>query len=171
MFRIKMAVWVLCFGFSLVFSMQAQAQSTPADSGKATAKHRVVPQDEVNAITSKLIAPCCWSETADLHKSPAARKVQQFVLRELQTGSTPEKIKAALVAQYGERILATPKLEGFNYFIFILPVAALLFGGLIVWGYLNRSQTGPVKRSTKKSKPSENRYSSQIENELDNFEN
>ncbi len=170
MCRIKQTLLIILLNLSLVLSLHAQDKETKTTAQGEAHQHEVVPQEEVDAITSRLIAPCCWSETANLHKSPAARKVQQAVLKGLQDGKSAEEIKAALVAKYGERILATPKLEGFNYLVFILPVAALCIGGIIVWGYLNRSQSIENKGGVKKNKSSDS-YSSQIEKELQDFEN
>ncbi|MCA9735493.1 MAG: cytochrome c-type biogenesis protein CcmH [Deferribacteres bacterium] len=169
MFRLK--IRSLIFPVILVLAGVSMAQEKVDSTVTGNSKQRAeVTQHQVEAITSQLIAPCCWSETVNLHKSSASTAVQDAVTRLLQEGKTEEQIKAAMVAQYGERILATPKLEGFNYMAFILPIVALLIGGLIVWHYLSRTRQIGQKSTAIKNKTLQD-YDDRIEKELQNFEN
>ena len=168
--RRNLFVVIVC----LFISNLAMGQQAPDTlrAGKMPQVTHTVTEAQVRKITSQLIAPCCWSETVDVHKSAASLEVRDAVVKMLQNGQSEDAIKAAMVAQYGERILATPKMEGFNYFIFILPILALLIGGYIVWEYLKRPETEPKVSKENKAPLSKttDAYDSRIEQELKNFD-
>jgi cytochrome c-type biogenesis protein CcmH len=92
--------------------------------------------EQVNKIAGKLIAPCCWKQTVDVHPSSASDKIKAEIEKALLEGQTEEQIIDRFVAEYGERIRAIPKPEGINLFLWILPAAVLLVGGLIIALYL-----------------------------------
>ncbi len=130
----------------------------------------VISRAEINKIAKDLIAPCCWSETADLHRSGAAVEVRKLIAQALAKGETKEQIMDEMVARYGERILATPKAEGFNYMAWILPAVGLLFGGVLVWKYLSSNTEPPQKSSKKKKSDSSSEYDQRIEKELETWD-
>ncbi|KAA3660654.1 MAG: cytochrome c-type biogenesis protein CcmH [Calditrichaeota bacterium] len=170
MFKIKISAAMCIMMLVLPGWLQGQEMADSTKAQQTTQPVNQVTKEQVDVITSQLIAPCCWSETANLHNSAAAIAVQEAVLQGLQEGKTEEQIKAAMVAQYGERILATPKLEGFNYFVFILPVVALLIGGYLVWIYLARHRPTAQKTSGTRGKSLKD-YDDRIEKELQKFDN
>lgn len=92
--------------------------------------------EQVNKLAGKLIAPCCWKQTVDVHPSSASDKIKAEIEKALLEGQTEEQIIDRFVAEYGERIRAIPKPEGINLFLWILPAAVLLVGGLIIALYL-----------------------------------
>lgn len=63
-----------------------------------------------------------------LADSPQASRERDFINGLIDRCESPAQIKAALVAQYGPRVLALPKDNGFNAAVYIVPVLALLFG-------------------------------------------
>ena len=83
-------------------------------------------------------------------------------------GMSREAILDHYVAQYGERILATPRAEGFNRLVYILPWAALILGVAIVFLLLKKLRT-PVAESPPESLP-DSRYTAVIEKELKNLD-
>jgi cytochrome c-type biogenesis protein CcmH len=62
---------------------------------------------------------------------PQADAERRQIRRLIARGYTERQIKDALVAQYGDRVLALPKAKGFNVAVYVIP-AALLATGLIV---------------------------------------
>ena len=61
------------------------------------------------ALEGRIIAPCCWNQTIDIHGSPASTALRAEIRRRLKSGETAETIEASLVARYGERIIAVPR--------------------------------------------------------------
>ena len=58
--------------------------------------------------------------------------MRDVIRTQLEDGKTPDDVKAYFVASYGEWILLEPAAQGFNLTVYLLPVAAVLFGaGLI----------------------------------------
>ena len=57
-------------------------------------------------LDGRILAPCCWNQTLDIHGSPIANELRREIRRRLRAGETAETIEAGLVARYGERILA-----------------------------------------------------------------
>lgn len=133
---------------------------------------RPVSEAEVNAIAHELIAPCCWSQTADVHRSEAAQEVKDYIRSALQKGQSKDQIIAAFVQAYGERILAKPAATGFNMLVYILPAVAFLIGAFIVWRYLRRVQPLKVNAPITPVKPAATggRYETRFERELADFD-
>jgi cytochrome c-type biogenesis protein CcmH len=60
--------------------------------------------------------------------SPVAQQERQFIRDQIAQGKTKEQIKAALVAEYGEDVLADPGTEGFNAALWVVPIVIALLG-------------------------------------------
>jgi len=58
--------------------------------------------------------------------SPVAQQERDFIRRQVEAGKTKEQIKAALVAEYGEAVLAEPEREGFNLALWLVPIVLVL---------------------------------------------
>ena len=63
-----------------------------------------------------------------LADSPQATRERQFIAGLIDRCQSTAQIKAALVAQYGPRVLALPKDSGFNATAYIVPLLVLLLG-------------------------------------------
>ena len=70
-------------------------------------------------IEDNLIAPCCWSTPVSQHYSPVADEIRMEVRTMLAEGKSRDEILNHYVAQYGERILAAPRAEGFTVHCFM----------------------------------------------------
>lgn len=96
----------------------------------------LTPEQEklVADMEKKLIAPCCWTQTVAVHDSQAAESVKMQLRSLAAGGAGEEEMTDYMVEQYGEKILATPRVGGFNSLAYALPVLALLVGagGLIL---------------------------------------
>ncbi len=65
--------------------------------------------DRARVVTSRLLAPCCYQQTLDVHESPLATELREEVDARLRAGQTPAQIEARLVSRYGERMRAVPR--------------------------------------------------------------
>ncbi len=126
--------------------------------------------EQVNKIASQLMAPCCWSETADVHQSPAAEEVKAQIRAALQQGYGEQQILDSFVAAYGERILAKPTAVGFNLLVWILPAVALALGGFAVWRYLRHVAQPRTEIAPAQPAPSDDPYVQRLERELEAFD-
>ncbi|MDZ7268186.1 MAG: cytochrome c-type biogenesis protein CcmH [candidate division KSB1 bacterium] len=154
---------------AVVAVMLAGSQGNAAPALPAGDSLRTVADAEVRQIAGKLMAPCCWSQTADVHQSEAADQIQAQIRMALQRGQTEQQIIAGFVAVYGERILATPAATGFNLMVWILPIIALPLGGWILWRYLRHVQPLAATPPAAKAAPVDDSYEARFERELAEF--
>jgi cytochrome c-type biogenesis protein CcmH len=55
-----------------------------------------------------------------------ANQERAFITRQIAACRTKDQIKAALAAQYGERVLAAPKAKGIGLAAYVVPIVAFL---------------------------------------------
>lgn len=99
-----------------------------------------------SAVAAMLRCPVCQGESIQDSPSELAQQMRAVVRDRLRAGESPEQIKAYFVGRYGEWILLEPKMTGLNIVLYILPVA-LIVTGLIVVVLLVRRWTRPVVTS------------------------
>ena len=61
------------------------------------------------ALEGRLLAPCCWIQTLDVHESELATSLRAEIAQRLGRGESGEAIEDDLAARYGERIRAVPR--------------------------------------------------------------
>jgi len=171
----KLFIMILVFAATApVLFAQTDSSQTAAPAVRAKAP-RVVSYEEVQRIAGKVMAPCCWAETADVHQSQAAEDVKEYIRAGLAKGWTEQQILDGLVGRYGERILAKPRARGFNLMVWILPVVAFLFGGWGLATYLRKSRgdgadvPAPQKADTPQPKDRDP-YAARVERELEELD-
>lgn len=124
--------------------------------------------DLVREIEDNLIAPCCWSQPVSQHYSPKADEIRTEVRAMVAEGKNRDEILNHYVAQYGERILAAPRAEGFNILAYVLPWAALIFGAWLLIVLIKKLRA-PASSPSQVDLP-DARYASRIEKEMKEFE-
>jgi cytochrome c-type biogenesis protein CcmH len=91
----------------------------------------------------ELICPTCQT-TLELSNAPVAERMRAFIRARIAAGDTKSEIKAALVEQFGESVLAAPPKKGFNLLAWVLPLAgAALALGLLAVALVRWSRTRP----------------------------
>ena len=63
---------------------------------------------------------------------PSGEPIKDEIRRRLGLGESRDTILAAFAAQYGEKVLSSPTMQGFNWFAWITPFAGLLVAGSIL---------------------------------------
>ena len=104
-------------------------------------------QAAYDRLTHQLVAPCCWTEAAATHRSPAADEVRREIISALVAGRSEPEVLAAMKARYGERILIVPE-GGKAELLFWAPVLLLLltsvFAGWTVRALIRRRRAAPA---------------------------
>jgi cytochrome c-type biogenesis protein CcmH len=115
----------LILGVGLSFSSAAFGHA-PSQAGAATpaggatpaaSSAAIAPEDDygddiqgnvpgASAIEGRLMAPCCWTQTIDIHDSPISLSMRHEIRRRLLNGESPEVIQASFVERYGSKIMA-----------------------------------------------------------------
>lgn len=102
----------------------------------------------VKDLEQSLIAPCCWSGTVYDHgHAQMETEIRQLADR----GMEKKEILDYFVAQYGERILASPAATGFNLMAWITPVIILLVGLAVLINFLRSSKTTATASASRKN--------------------
>lgn len=98
--------------------------------------------DDLTArVASRLRCPVCRSQSVLESSATLAEQMQREIRRRLAAGQPPEEVEAYFVSRYGEWILLQPEPRGLNLLVYLLPAAAILAGGLLIWNRL-RAWTG-----------------------------
>jgi cytochrome c-type biogenesis protein CcmH len=91
---------------------------------------------ELNEIEGEVMCPVCGT-LLELAESPQATREKAFVEKLVKKGQSKDEIKDALVAQYGDAVLAEPKGSGFSLSAYVVPIvafaAAVVLLAFAVW--------------------------------------
>jgi cytochrome c-type biogenesis protein CcmH/NrfF len=85
----------------------------------AAAPHRT----SLTEIESEVMCPICGTLLA-LSDSPQAQREKVFISRLIATGKTKAQVEDALVAEYGQSVLASPQGSGFDLSAYLVPIVA-----------------------------------------------
>jgi cytochrome c-type biogenesis protein CcmH/NrfF len=80
-------------------------------------------------IENEVMCLVCGTTLA-VSDSPQADRERAYIRTLIARGETKDQIKKALVAQYGERVLATPSDSGFDLAAWIVPGLAVILAGV-----------------------------------------
>jgi cytochrome c-type biogenesis protein CcmH len=89
-------------------------------------------------LEKQLMCPVCGT-LLQLAESPQAQRERVFIDRLIDEGRSEAEIKDALVAEYGDEVLALPPDSGFSLSAYIVPIVAFLIAaaalavGVIRW--------------------------------------
>jgi cytochrome c-type biogenesis protein CcmH len=97
-------------------------------------------------LESELVCPVCET-TLDTSNAPVALRMKAYIRERIAAGDTKSEIKAALVDQFGAAVLAEPPKRGFELIAWVLPLAGLVLGvvvvGLLAWRWSHTREPGP----------------------------
>jgi len=103
----------------------AEAGPTDGPHGATPAANEDFSQHVPGAaeIEGRIIAPCCWNQTIDIHGSESSNALRREVRRRLREGEGQQSILDSLVERHGAKILAVPtgsKLGSTGVFLAII---------------------------------------------------
>ena len=92
-------------------------------------------------LESELVCPVCET-TLDSSDAPIARLMKARIRERIAAGDTKSEIEAFFVDQYGAGVLAVPPRKGFDWIAWLLPLAGLGAGvvvvGVLAWRWSRR---------------------------------
>jgi cytochrome c-type biogenesis protein CcmH len=104
---------------------------------------------ELNEIESEVMCPVCGT-LLELAESPQATREKAFVEKLVKQGQSKDEIKDALVAQYGDAVLALPKSSGFSLSAYVVPIVAFIVAVILlafaVWKWRRASGSGDDRK-------------------------
>ena len=82
-------------------------------------------------LEAELVCPVCET-TLDQSNAPVAERMKTFIRVRIAAGDSEQEIKDALVAEFGPGVLAEPPGGGFGLLAWLLPLAALVAGAIVI---------------------------------------
>jgi cytochrome c-type biogenesis protein CcmH len=99
-----------------------------------------------SAIEGRLMAPCCWTQTIDIHGSEISLAMRHEIRRRLRNGESADVIQASFVERYGPKILAVQPNS---------PLKGVFIGLSVVMGGAGIASALMIGRWRKRSTPQE----------------
>jgi len=152
-------VILLLLAAALLVAAPVAAQDTQSDS---------VSDDAVNAIAKGLYCPVCENIPLDVCGTQACAQWRELIREKLAQGWSEAQIKQYFVAQYGDRVLATPPARGLNWLVYIIPPLAILIGGFILYTALKSWRQSTPQEAVPIPNPDQpaDEYVARLEEEL-----
>lgn len=102
--RLFMAVAVL-------LGLAGPAVAAAPGKGQAAARTQADAPSSAEAtwLQGRLVAPCCWNQTLDIHDSELARDLRLEVRVRLAAGEAAGAIEDDFAARFGDRVRAVPR--------------------------------------------------------------
>jgi cytochrome c-type biogenesis protein CcmH len=126
-------------------------------------------------LEKRYICPTCQT-TLELSNAPVAERMRAFIRERIAAGDSRSEIDEALVADFGEEVLAAPPKEGFNLLAWVLPLlgGALAIGALafalVRWSRTRPEPELPEPGSTNGGPPLDPELERKVDEELARFE-
>jgi cytochrome c-type biogenesis protein CcmH len=83
------------------------------------------PRASLTEIEKQVMCPVCGT-LLQLAESPQAQREKAFIRQLIAEGKSESAIKDALVAEYGDEVLALPQGSGFSLSAYLVPIVAFL---------------------------------------------
>jgi cytochrome c-type biogenesis protein CcmH/NrfF len=87
------------------------------------------PRASLTEIEKQVMCPVCGT-LLQLAESPQAQREKAFIERLIAEGKTEDQIKDALVAEYGDEVLALPQDSGFSLSAYVVPIVAFVVAAI-----------------------------------------
>jgi cytochrome c-type biogenesis protein CcmH len=108
----------------LALALAALVSSAPAAAGAE-------PKTTLPAMEQQVMCVVCRTPLA-VANGPQAEAQRRQIRRLIAQGKSERQIKDMLVAQYGTRVLALPQDDGFDLAVYLVPVAVVACGLLLL---------------------------------------
>jgi cytochrome c-type biogenesis protein CcmH len=125
------AALVLLAASGPVVGQQAPAGEPVAPRVKGPSRDPAL-EAKVREVSAELRCPVCQGLSLQDSPSELSQEMRDVVREQLQSGKSPDEVKAYFVEKYGEWILLEPKARGFNLVVYLLPAVAVLAGGGVI---------------------------------------
>ena len=87
------------------------------------------PKTSLGDVEDEVMCPVCGTPLELASEAPQAERERALIARLVDGCQTKEQVKARLVAEFGDEVLALPDDEGFDLAAYLVPGLGLLIGG------------------------------------------
>lgn len=148
------------------FFLLALLQVKVPDAGQFVGQPKGVPlsgqqlEEQTMAISHELRCPVCQGLAIGDSPSIMASNMKAQVRELLERGYTEEQILSYFEKSYGQFVLLKPKFQGVNALVWILPVAVLAIGFVLVISKAKKLEVAPVAAAPEE--PSDDPYLARV---------
>ena len=90
------------------------------------------PQTSLGDLEDEVMCPVCGTSLGLATEAPQAERQRAFIQRLIDDCKSKDEVKAALVDEFGDEVLALPDDDGFEIAAYLIPLAALLGAGTAI---------------------------------------
>ncbi len=90
------------------------------------------PQTSLGDLEDEVMCPVCGTSLGLASEAPQAQRQRAFIERLIADCKSKDEIKTALVAEFGDEVLAQPDDDGFEIAAYLIPLAILLGAGTAI---------------------------------------
>ena len=90
------------------------------------------PKTSLGDLEDEVMCPVCGTSLGLATEAPQAQRERAFIQRQIDDCKSKDEIKTALVAEFGDEVLAEPGDDGFEIAAYLIPLAALLGAGTAI---------------------------------------
>lgn len=125
------SIFLILF-FTLAVSLAAAARVSAQDVPT------FVTDDDVNRVAKELYCPVCENTPLDVCPTQACAQWRGLIREKLEAGWSDQQVKDYFLAQYGDRVLAAPPVQGFNWVFYVIIPLALVGSAAVLYTVLRR---------------------------------
>lgn len=118
-------------------------------------------EEQTMAISHELRCPVCQGLAIGDSPSIMAANMKAQVRELLERGYTEEQILSYFEKSYGQFVLLKPKFQGVNTLVWILPIAVLAIGFVLVVSKAKKLEAAPAVDATPEE-PTDDPYLAQV---------
>ncbi len=86
----------------------------------------------VSDLEDEVMCPVCGTSLGLAREAPQARRERAYIARLVRSCRSKDEIKAALVGEFGDSVLALPSKDGFTLSVYVAPLLAMLLAGAAI---------------------------------------
>ena len=99
-------------------------------------------------IEDDVMCTVCGVPLSLAREAPAAKRERALISELIAAGKTKSQIEDALVQQYGDQVLATPKAKGFDLWAWLIPGLLIIAGACGLLALIRSWRNGPSHEPT-----------------------
>ncbi len=124
-------------------------------------------EENIWKLEERLLAPCCYKQTLQIHESPKASELRREIRERLGRGDSVDAIEADMVRRFGPEVRAIPR--GFSLgWMGLWPFGfAVLFGITVLVRRARRVTTAQRTEAVAAEEPVGEEMNDRIDDEMD----
>ena len=131
---------------------------------------RQAPQASLPDVEDEVMCPVCGT-MLQLSESPQADRERVFIRKLIAEGRSKQQIKDALVAEYGDSVLATPQGSGFDLTAYLVPILGFLIAAVaLLFGVRRWRRSGEAAEPDPGARPPQGEDAERLESDLARYD-